>query len=305
MRTRAIAWILASSVTLVCVAAAAEPLATVATIEPLGSILREVGGDRVTVAVLVPPGASPHSFEPQPSDVSALARARLLFQTGGGLDGWVDALRSAAEAEPSVVTLLALPGLDPLPAVAGGHAEAVAGDAAPRLDPHAWLDPIRVRDVVVPALSARLIALDPAGRAAYEASRDAFVARLTALDAGIRATLAGHGRRFLAFHAAWRYFAQRYQLEEVGVIEEAPGEEPTPRELGALSRRARDAHLPAILIEPQLSPRIAEMLARDLDAALVTVDPSGDPSDPARARYEDLMRWNARAFAQALGGAQP
>ena len=134
--------------------------------------------------------------------------------------------------------MMELPGLDPLPAVAGDHAHAETGASAPRVDPHAWLDPIRVRDVVVPALAAQLIELDPDGRAEYEALRDAFVARLTALDGEIRATLAGHGRRFLAFHAGWRYFAQRYQLDEVGVIEEAPGEEPTPRELAALSRRA-------------------------------------------------------------------
>lgn len=292
-------------VLLASVAQAAEPLPAVATIQPLGLVLRELGGERVAVAVLVPPGASPHTFEPQPSDVSALARARLLVEAGGGLDGWVHALLGAAQATPALLTLLALPGLDPLPAIAGAHGDAKAHGDEHRLDPHAWLDPIRVRDVLVPALAAQLVALDPDGRAHYEASRDAFVAKLTALDAEIRATLAGRGRRFLAFHAAWRYFAQRYQLEEVGVIEEAPGEEPTPRELGALSRRARDAKLPAILIEPQLSPRIAEMLARDLDAALVTVDPNGDPTDPERATYEGLMRWNARAFASALGAATP
>ncbi len=287
MRNAALGALFAVLVTFSGVAQGAEPLPAVATIQPLGLVLRELGGERVAVAVLVPPGASPHTFEPQPSDVSALARARLLVEAGGGLDGWIHALLNAAQSKPRVLTLLALPGLDPLPAIAGAHADAGPHDAAHRFDPHAWLDPIRVRDVLVPALAAQLAALDPAGRAYYEASRDALVARLTALDAEIRATLAGHGRRFLAFHAAWRYFARRYQLEEVGVIEEAPGEEPTPRELGALSERARDAKLPAILIEPQLSPRIAEMLARDLGTGLVTVDPNGDPSDPERAANID------------------
>jgi ABC-type Zn uptake system ZnuABC Zn-binding protein ZnuA len=189
--------------------------------------------------------------------------------------------------------------------VAGAHVDAAPEVAAQRLDPHAWLDPIRVRDTLVPALAAKLTALDPPGRAHYEASRDALVQRLGTLDAEIRTVLAGHGRRFLAFHGAWRYFARRYQLEEVGVIEEAPGEEPTPRELGALARSARDARVSAILVEPQLNPRIAQMLARDLGIALVTVDPNGDPADPARASYTGLMLWNAHAFARALGGAAP
>ena len=289
--------------TLVGVAAAAEPLPIVTTIQPLGLVVRELGGERVVVSVLVPPGASPHTFEPQPSDVRSLVAARLIVEVGGGLDGWVRPLLAAASARPERLTLLDLPGLDPLPAEAGAHVDSGPHDAAHRLDPHAWLDPIRVRDVLVPALAAKLGALDPAGRSDYEASRDRFVARLTALDAEIRTTFASRGRDFMAFHGAWRYFAKRYDLQEIGVIEEAPGEEPTPRELGALAQRARAANLPAILIEPQLSPRIAEMLAHDLGVAIVTVDPNGDPTDPERATYAGLMTWNARAFARALGGA--
>ena len=288
--------LLVAFATLASVAASAEPLRIVTTIQPLGLVVRELGGERVVVSVLVPPGASPHTFEPQPSDVQSLVAARLIVEVGGGLDGWVHPLLAAASARPERLTLLDLPGLDPLPA---DPAEAHEG----RFDPHAWLDPIRVRDVLVPALATKLAALDPSGSADYAASRERLAAQLTALDAEIRTTLAGRGRNFLAFHAAWRYFAKRYGLDEVGVIEEAPGEEPTPRELGALAQRARAAQLPAILIEPQLSPRIAEMLARDLDAAVVTVDPNGDPTDPERATYAGLMRWNARAFARALGGA--
>jgi ABC-type Zn uptake system ZnuABC Zn-binding protein ZnuA len=295
--------LLVALATLASVVASAEPLRVVTTIQPLGLVVRELGGERVVVSVLVPPGASPHTFEPQPSDVQSLVAARLIVEVGGGLDGWVHPLLAAAAARPDRLTLLDLPGLDPLPAAADSHVDTGPRDAAHRLDPHAWLDPIRVRDVLVPALATKLAALDAAGSVDYQASRENFVARLTALDAEIRTTLAGHGRQFLAFHAAWRYFAKRYDLEEVGVIEEAPGEEPTPRELGALAQRAREARLPAILIEPQLSSRIAEMLARDLGAAVVTVDPNGDPTDPERASYEGLMRWNARAFARALGGA--
>ena len=280
------------------VARAGEPLRVVATIQPMALIARELGGTRVVVTSLVPPGASPHTFEPQPSDVQSLAGARLLVEVGDGLDGWVEPLLNAASSTPARVTLLDLAGVEPLPA---DPAEAHEG----RFDPHLWLDPLRIRDAMLPALAAKFAALDPEGRADYEKARDEFEQRLTALDAEIRATLAGHGRRYLAFHTAWRYFARRYQLDEIGVIEEAPGEEPTPRELGALSKRARAAKLPAILIEPQLSPRIAEMLARDLGVGLVTVDPNGDPTDPERATYEGLMRWNARAFARALGGASP
>jgi ABC-type Zn uptake system ZnuABC Zn-binding protein ZnuA len=283
---------------LACAPAQAEPLRVVATIQPIAMLVREVAAARAEVSVLVPPGASPHSFEPQPSDMAALAGAALLVEVGGDLDAWVRALAAAASPAPPRLTLLDVPELDLLPASAG-HAHT----ASERHDPHVWLDPLRVRDALLPALAARLAALDPADRAGYESRLRDARQRMSALDAETRATLAGRGRRFVAFHAAWRYFAQRYALEEIGVVEEAPGEEPTPRELAGLVERAREASVAAILVEPQLSPRIAEALAAELGATTVRVDPNGDPTDPERDTYPELMRWNARAFAAALGPA--
>ena len=169
-----------------------------------------------------------------------------------------------------------------------------------------FIDPLRVRDVIAPAIADRLRRADP-GRASDFALRlDGLQKRLTALDSEIRATLAeASGRRYVAFHPAWRYFADRYDLIEVGVVMEFAGEEPTPRALAALIEAARAHELPAILVEPQMDPRVGRTLAAEFDAVTVTVDPLGDPSDPERASYEALMRWNARAFARALGGRAP
>lgn len=280
----------------------ARPMPVVATIEPLGMLLRELGGARVDVTVLVPPGASPHTFEPQPSDVARLAEALLVVEVGGEFDAWVARLRSAAANRAPVFTVLTLAGLEP---IAGDerHPRSPRGAAAVAPDPHVWLDPLRVRDIIVPALSARLAELDPSGGPLYAARREAFRARLGGVDRQIRAQLAGSQRSYVAFHPAWRYFGARYELEEIGVVERSAGEGPTPRELASLVAAAKRAQVPAILIEPQLDPRVARTLAREFGATVVLVDPNGDPADPARARYEDLMLWNARAFTRALGGA--
>ena len=284
--------------------AEARPLPVVATIEPLGMLLRELGGARVDVTVLVPPGASPHTFEPQPSDVARLAETRLVVEVGGEFDAWVARLRSAAASRAPVFTVLTLAGIEP---IAGDEAPPrsprAAADVAP--DPHVWLDPLRVRDILAPALSSRLAELDPSGGPSYAARLDAFRARLTELDRRIRVQLAGPKRSYVAFHPAWRYFGARYELEEIGVIERSAGEGPTPRELATLVGAAKRARVPAILIEPQLDPRVAQTLAREFGATVVLVDPNGDPADPARARYDDLMLWNARAFSDALGDALP
>lgn len=254
-------------------------------IHPLELLLREIGGERLELVTLVPPGASPHTFEPLPGDVARLARARAFWRVGGGLDDW--ALRLAGAAPPGLET----------PAL-------IEAGASP--DPHVWLDPLLVRDALVPRLAGWLAAADPAARADTLRRAAAFRASLTALDREIREILAGApGRSYVAFHAAWRHFARRYDLAEVAVVEEFAGEEPPPRELARLLREARRARVPAILVEPQLPVRVARTIAGEFGGGTVLVDPLGDPRDPERDSYAELLRFDARAFARALGAGAP
>ncbi|HTY16475.1 MAG TPA: metal ABC transporter substrate-binding protein [Myxococcota bacterium] len=285
-------------------ATAPTPIRVVATIQPIAMLVRELGAGRVAVTSLVPPGASLHTFAPRPGDVAAVEETGLFVEVGAGLDTWAAKLENAAASRPERLVLIELPSLDPLPADPREHGHDAAGARA-RFDPHVWLDPIRVRDVVAPALVAALVRIDPGGRAEYDTALAALRARIDELDAEIRRTLEGHGTKFVAFHGAWRYFAARYGLEEIGVVEEAPGEEPAPREIARLVEAARAAHVPAILTEPQLNPRIAATIAAELGAGTVTVDEQGDPRDPERADYVALMRFDARAFARALGNGAP
>ncbi len=288
VRRRGPALALASTLAVVRAALAADaPLPVVVTVPPLAMLVEEVGGERVQVRSLVPPGATPHTFEPRPGDLAALADARLFLRVGAGLDDWASRLAAAGGSGLVSEALTALDG---------------AG-AAPD-DPHVWLDPIDVRDRLAPALARRLTGLDPDGAAHYRARLADFQQRLGALDARIRAILAQAPRRgFVAFHGAWRPFAARYELREVAVVEEFPGEEPTPAELARLVEAARAAGVAAILVEPQLDPRIARVLAAEFGGGTVLVDPLGDPGDPRRARYEALLLFDAAGFRQALGEA--
>ena len=319
-----------------------EPLGVVTSVLPLAFIVGEVGGERVKVDALVPPGASPHTFEPVPSDMVKLQQARYFVGIGGGFDGWFDKLLGAAPGAMERVNLIAAPNMKLLEADhhhdhghgrehaeehteakhgherkhaeehghgkkphedAHGHEEGHASEEHEGADPHFWLDPIRVRDAVLPILVEHLVEADPAGGEYYRKRADDFRQRLTALDAEIRRGLAmAEGRKFVSFHRAWPYFAERYGLEEVGTVQEFAGEEPTPAEIARLVRGAREAGIRNILVEPQLDPRVAQTIANEFGAGTVVVDPLGDSGDPARSTYEGLMRFNARAFGQALGG---
>jgi zinc transport system substrate-binding protein len=233
----------------------------VATVAPLAFLARELGGDRIRVATLVPGGASPHTFEPRPSDVIGLEHARTLLRVGAGLDEWTNALLPAA----------------PHP-----------GEPA---DPHVWLDPIRVRDRLAPALSGHLQALDPGQADGYRARLRDLTERLTRLHEEITSML-GHRRklRYVALHPGWAYFADRYGLEEVGIVHGPALEEPTPRGLARLLDQARVARPDALLVEPQLDTRIGALLARELGTRALAVDPLGDERSTRRSSYEGLLR---------------
>jgi ABC-type Zn uptake system ZnuABC Zn-binding protein ZnuA len=258
----------------------------VATVPPLAFLARELGGDRVRLSTLVPGGASPHTFEPRPSDVIQLERARSLLRVGSGLDEWTSALLSAAPDPLVTWTATEVPGV------------LLAPEPGEPADPHVWLDPVRVRDLLAPALSHHLQELDPAGAATYRERLQDLTVRLTRLHEEIGSMLGeGPGRRYVALHPGWHYFALRYGLDEVGIVHGPALEEPTPRGLARLLDAARRERPEALLVEPQLDQRIGGLLARQLGTHTLLVDPLGDPSSPQRSSYEGLLRTAARAFA--------
>jgi ABC-type Zn uptake system ZnuABC Zn-binding protein ZnuA len=255
------------------------PLAVVATIVPLAWLAEELGGERVRVHALVPPGASPHAFEPRPSDLARVAESRLVVTAGRGVDDWVASI-----------------------AVTEGPAPLVLLDAlGPGSDPHFWLDPIAVRDGVLPVLEAALAAADPDGRAHYAGRRRAFARALGALDLEIRSALAGVMRRpVVPLHDAWGAFATRYDVPLLGPVEQRAAEEPTPRTLARLADAARAGGAVAVLVEPQLPPAAAAALAESLGIPSVVADPYGDPRVPERASYEALLAFDTEAFRRAM-----
>lgn len=272
-------------------------LRVVATIFPLADMVRQVGGDAVEVATLLPPGASPHTFEPTPAQIRDIVRARVFVQVGAGLDTWTEKLLAARGEGMTIVTVT-----DGLPLWGAGrehngehHAGARGGD------PHVWLDPVLVRDHLVPAIVRGLSQADPQRRADFERAAREYGDALTQLDTHIRARLAPLANRsYVAFHSAWRYFGARYGLDEVAVVESFPGKEPSAQAIASLVQQARAARVHALLIEPQFSPRLAEQIAGEFGGRVVLVDPLGGPRMPERGDYLDLMRYNAQAFAEAL-----
>ncbi|MEJ5242320.1 MAG: zinc ABC transporter substrate-binding protein [Desulfomicrobiaceae bacterium] len=256
---------------------ASAALSVVVPIAPLAEIVQAVGGSHVSVTVLVPPGASLHTYEPKPMQMAAVAQARLYCSVGDVFDTvWVPRFRSA---NPQITVLELWSGIERIPMPAhhddhegdhGHHAEAHP-EGMP--DPHIWLDPMLVARMSEKIRDA-LTALDPDHGAEFGANHKAYQERLTQLDASIRTLLAPipeDRRAFLVFHPAWGYFARAYGLRQIPI--EVHGKEPSPRQLAATVRMARATGAQVIFVQPQISSKAAQTVAREIGGSVATLDP--------------------------------
>jgi len=257
-------------------------------IAPMASFAKEVGGDLVQVELMVPPGASPHTYQPQPDQMKFLSRASVLVLNGIKIEFWAEKAIEAAD-NPRLIVVRTADGLD---IIDSRHDKEHPGG-----NPHVWLDPINAIHQVE-AIRAAFIEADPRRRADYERNAAAFIAKLKRLDADIRAQVKMFkSRSFISFHPAWVYFARRYGLTEAATIERSPGREPSPAEIREVVDTARRIRAKAIFAEPQFSPKAAEVIAGETGARVLMLDPLGKPPD---YDYIKTMRDDLAQMSRAL-----
>jgi zinc transport system substrate-binding protein len=262
----------------------------IASVYPLYAFAREVAGDRAAVSALVPPGAEPHDWEPSPQSVVEIRKARVFVYNGAGLEPWVDRVLPEVGARGTVV----VNATRNLPLTSAGGAP----------DPHVWLDPVLAAGQVE-AIRAALAQADPAGAAAYAEHARAFQERLAALDRAFAAGLAHCARRdVVTSHAAFAYLTRRYGLVQVAVMGLAPETEPSPADLAAIARLARQRRVEYVFFETLVSSRLAEALAREVGARTLVLNPiEGLTREEAAAGkgYVDLMEANLQNLRTGLG----
>lgn len=255
------------------------------------------------VRTVVPPGVSAHVFEPEPSDVRRLAPARLVVVVGAGYDDWVGKMVAACASVAGLHDVSASLGIRAEPGAQAhreehdeGEHDHEHGDVA--TDPHWWLAPATAARAPAP-IAAAFARVDPAGAERYRERAAALEVELLRLDRQIEDELRPHrGRSFVAAHAAWTHFAERYDLRMAATIEPAPGREPSPRELKTLIDSARTGGYGVLFTEPQFPLTAARVVAADAGLALQTVDPIGGVA--GRSTYAETMRFNAAAFARGF-----
>lgn len=289
----------------------AEPLRVFASVVPIQTFIAKIGGEHVDALAMVRPGFDPHTYDPTPKQISALAGAALYVRTGVPFEkAWMARIRSA---NPAMQVFDARDGIALRERDAHSHDEPDHGHAhdagAPHLDheqhdehaaehhqddekdPHVWTDPSLVRHMIG-SIRDKLTELAPSYAEAFARNHDAYVAELEALDRELHALLDPlPNRRFMVFHPAWGYFAEAYGLTQVPI--EREGKEPGARALVALIDQAKQENVKVVFVQPQFDRRSATQVARAIGGVVVAVD-------PLAAVYVDNLRRVGREFAQAL-----
>ena len=304
---------------------AADRLPVVATTNIVGDIVARVGGDRLSLYVMLPPGGDPHAFRASSRDARQVADAAVVFINGSGLEaGFLGDL--IASAEPRlIVDLTAHLNLRRMEDEheedeheEDEHEEGEEHDEEEgahghdhehgEFDPHVWMDPTLVADWSEEIAEA-LAGVDPDHGADYAERADALAGELHALDAWVRERVAAipRDRRILVTdHDVFGYFADRYEFTVLDTIITGFStlSEPSARHLAALREAIAEYGVPAIFVGLTVSSQTAQVIADDLGIEVVSVYTGSlsEPDGPA-ATYQDFIRTNVERIVGALAGS--
>ena len=271
-------------------------LFVVATFTILADLVRQVGGEGVEVSSLVGPNGDVHAYAPSPADSRKLAAARLIVENGLNLEGWISRLAKASASKARIVVASA--GVSPREEH-GDHDHAHGGT-----DPHAWQNVANAK-IYVANIRDGLIAANPSGKADYAARARAYLEKLDALDAYVRAAVAkipADRRRIVTTHDAFGYFGQAYGIElaaPAGVSTEAAV---SARDVGKIIAQIKKDKFPAVFLENVSDPRLMDQIARETGAKIGGTLYSDSLSGPdgAAGTYIDMVRHNISELTKAL-----
>jgi len=289
---------------------AAADYTVIATTSVFADLAQLALGDNVTIETIIPAGVDVHTFEPSPADAQKLAGADLIVMNGLGLDEWaLSLLEAAGKSEEDVLELAE--GIDESNAwvyLEGEEHDEEEGEEHSEeegeehghggTDPHIWLDP-KGAAIYVDRIAARVAAELPERAEEIESARDAGLAEIAALDEELRvgfAAVEASARKIVTFHDAFGYFARAYEIEIVGVAVEAPGQEPSAKEIAALIDAIKAAGVTSVFSEAQFPSKVLDQVAAETGATVLENLYSDALGNAPANSYLGAMRANASAI---------
>jgi zinc/manganese transport system substrate-binding protein len=283
---------------LLCAALAApafaqEKLKAVATFSILADLVKNVGGERVDVQSLVGPNGDAHVYQPAPVDAKTVVDAKIVFVNGLGFEGWIERLIKASGTKAPVV--VATKGVKPR------KAEDEHGHGT---DPHAWQS-VENAKIYVMNIRDGLSAADPAGKAVYQANATAYLAKLDALDAEVRAAIdkiPAERRKIITTHDAFGYFGVAYGVAFIAPVGVSTEAEVSAKDVAKIITQIRKQKIPAVFLENVTDDRLLKRIGAESGARIggTLYSDALTEEKGAAATYIDMMRHNVQQLVEAL-----
>ncbi|MBS3781305.1 MAG: zinc ABC transporter substrate-binding protein [Candidatus Thermoplasmatota archaeon] len=235
-----------------------EGLRVAVTIPPQEQFVKKVGGDRVKVTLMVPPGEDPHSYEPTPRQMREVAKADIYFKLGSKISfetRWMDKIKSYNE-EMTIVNC---------------SEEIQLRKMRSTIDPHVWMSPLNAIRVVENIRTA-LIEEDDANSPSYDENAKEYTSKLGEIHQDIKSDMENYeGKKFLVYHPSFGYFADEYNLTQVPIEKE--GKEPGTKEVQHIIDQAKKENISVVFVSPQFDQSQAQTIAEGIDGEVISLNP--------------------------------
>ena len=230
---------------------------------PQQYFVQQIGSDLVDVRVMVGPGQNPATYEPTPQQMAALYKADIYFRIGVPFESaWLDKIKLNNKNLTIVECCESISNLK-------GHDH--SHDHNTDYDPHVWTSPKNVIKIAE-LIKNTLIKIDDKNSAAYKATEESFKENILELDEVIKNKTKNLKNRILVVsHPSWSYFADEYGFTQVSI--EREGKEIQARSLVKLIKIAKENNVKTIFVQPQFNDRAAKVVANELNAEIMILDP--------------------------------
>lgn len=272
----------------------------VVTLPILKDFVQAIGQERIEVKSLLTGLESEHTYTPKPSDILAVKQAHLLLRVGIGLENWVDSLIKNASNDPLLIVTTS-EGIPLIKDVSNRVQENSqnAKHSHSLGNPHIWLDPVNAK-IMLRHIMEGLLKIDPRGKEVYLKNLSEYIKKLDRLEEdGKQKVNTLRDRRIVTHHAAWPYFARRFGFIIKGNLINQVGSEPSAKALTQLTRKIKQEKIKVIVSEPQLNPKLPQMVAQETGAKVVVLTPLPGAL-PGTETYLSMIEYNINQLVQAL-----
>ncbi len=264
-----------------------QKISVVVSILPLANFVKNIGRNNVEVSVMIPPGASPHTYEPTPSQLKKISNAQLYIKVGSGIEFERIWMNKLIKINKNMMVCDSSAGISLRKMSCRIHKQNIKKTNKKRTgsknkqssciehnDPHIWLSPVNA-EIMAQNIRDALIKVDPENKDFYLKNAEKFISKLKHLDTQLKQILSKmKNKSFIVIHPAWGYFADHYGLKQVPVKIE--GKEPTAKELINIIQTAKKQNIKAVFASPQFSPKSARTIAENIKGKVIIINPLGE-----------------------------